>query len=61
MSIVKNKKMKRLGIKTKAEMRKARKYIRQFVKCNRGYAYNNAAANLGYNNEFWKYGERVAL
>lgn len=53
--------MKRLGIKTKSEMRKARKYIRSFVKCNRPYAYQNAAANLCHNPDFWKYGERVAL
>ena len=43
MSKVKTKRLKRLGIKTKKEVREARNYILTFHKCNKPYAYNNIA------------------
>ena len=47
MSKVKTKKLRRLEIHSKADRRKARKYILGFVKCNRGYGYNNIAFHMG--------------
>lgn len=60
MSIVKTKKLKRLGLKTKPEIKEARRKIHIFLKnhpkCNKPYAYNNTACNLGVNEGFWLYG-----
>ena len=60
MSIVKTKKLKRLGLKSKTDIKEARRKIHAFLKnhpkCNKPYAYNNAACNLGVNEEFWLYG-----
>lgn len=52
MSIVRNRKMKKDGITDKTDQKKAREYIRSFTKCNRGYAYNNVAFNIGKQPDF---------
>lgn len=47
MSKVRTKKLRKLGLNTKNQIRSARKYIIAYPKCNRGYAYNNYAFHLG--------------
>ena len=59
MSVVRNRKLKKVGITGKKAKREARKYIKTFVKCNRGYAYNNIACNMGVLPEFWMYGSVI--
>jgi len=59
MSIVRNRKLKKVGITCKSKKRVARKYIRAFVKCNRDYAYSNISCNMGLLPEFWKYGSVI--
>lgn len=59
MSIVRNRKLKKVGITGKKAKREARKYIKTFVKCNRGYAYNNIACNMGVFPDFWMYGSVI--
>lgn len=59
MSVVRNRKLKKMGITGKRAKRKARKYIMTFVKCNRGYACNNIAFNMGVFPEFWMHGSLI--
>jgi len=60
MSKVKTKKLRRVGINIKSERRKARKYILGFVKCNRGYGYNNIAFNMGKLDSFCIFSSALA-
>lgn len=59
MSVVRNRKLKKVGITGKSKKRESRKYIKTFVKCNRSYAYNNIACNMGLLPEFWQYGNVI--
>jgi hypothetical protein len=57
MSKVRTKKLRRLGFKSKKDIRLARNYILQFTKCNKAYAYNNIACNKGLLEKFWFYSQ----
>jgi len=59
MSIVRNRKLKKVGITNKIQKRKARKYIKTFIKCNRGFAYNNIAWNMNLLDDFCMYGRVI--
>ena len=61
MSIVRNRRLKKLGITSRKQKREARRYVHTFPKCNKGFAYNNFACNIGLLNSFWKYGHTISI
>lgn len=52
MSIIRNKYLKRAGLKTKSQKRKARKACKNLPKCNIKYQINNVSFYFGLNESF---------
>ena len=58
MSKIRKRKLRKFGLNKKS-FKKARKYISSFPKCNQPFAFQNIAANLGLNDNFWIYGYKI--
>ena len=52
MSIIRKRELKKAGIKTRNQIRKSRKLLKNVPKCNKLYFINNLSFNYGLNPDF---------